>query len=261
LLELNKITILDQAAIDEIRNAVVAWYYCEEGAPAIHPKSPMAELIDDGYMDAIITFCKASIRNLEKVIGKHSFKNPLIGLPPFDRHSHGVPPIYFDGDQMKDVIEIDITLNHLNLIKNMTVCDWAKPNRPAFDPKRVFNDHRDATVSAYVALNGEGKRTDEHGEVKLSRKEKDRYKRLWLETAPALQVIVRQAEVEPGIYVESFFSGFRRIGSCDDYTNCRVPFKKLTGKKLSRKEYIEIVNTRAKANELRKPAGKVGKNA
>lgn len=256
MFELNKITILDQTAIDEIRNAVVAWYYCEEGAAAIHPKSPMTELLDDGYMDAIITFYKASIGQLEKVIGKHSFKNPLVGLPPYDRYSHGIPPIYFDGDQVREEIEIDITLDHLKLIMKMSACDWAKPERPAFDPKRVFNDHRDAIVGAYVALTGDEERADEDGDFNLSREETEHYKRLWLETAPALQVIVRHAPVEPGIYMDSFFSGFKRIGGCDDYDACRELFEK-RGLQISRKEYIELVNTAADRKARRRDEVKV----
>lgn len=249
MLELNKIIILDQTAIDEIRNAVIAWYYCEEGAPAVHPMSPMNELKDDGYMDALITFFRAST----ELLGKHTFKNPLIGLPPYDRHSHGIPPIYFDGDRLKEDIEIDITWDHLKLLMHMGACDWTPPERPAFDPKRVFNGHRDAVVGAYVALNDED-RADEGGDFKLSDEEIARYKKLYLETAPALQVIVRNAVVEPGIYLDSFFSGFKRLGGCEDYDECRKLYEELadrTGKRFSRKKYIEIVN-RSAEREKRK---------
>jgi hypothetical protein len=256
MFEFNKITILDQSAIDEIRKANIAWYYCEDGAPAIHPKSPMTELLEDGYMDALITFYKASIDKIENLVGRHSFKNPLLGLPPYDRYSHGIPPIYLDGDDVKEDIEVDVTLDHLKLIMHMRACDWTKPARPSFDPKRVFNDHRSAVVGAYVALTGEEARADEDGDFRLSSEETDRFKRLWLETAPVLQVIVRHAEVKAGIYLSSFFGGFKRLGDCDDYSHCREPYQKLVGKPLSRREYLAILRARSDAEDRKKPKTK-----
>ncbi|MCZ7861532.1 hypothetical protein O9X98_08980 [Agrobacterium salinitolerans] len=236
---LYNIIILDQAAIDQIRQAVVCWYHCEEGAPAIHPSSPMSEFKEDSYIDTLVAFIKASGIDT----GPRRFRNPLIGMGPYDRRSHGIPPIYFDGDKLREEIEVDITPDHLKLLAHMTACDWQPSDRPSFDPKRVFNDHRDAAIGAYAALTGDDEGDEEDGIV-LSEEDERRYARLHQEMAAVLQVHVREADVEPGIYMNSLFGGFRKVGDADGYTKLRDLFVKRDWF-LSRKEYASIIRTRA----------------
>lgn len=248
--ELHKFVVLDETAIEEIRKAVIAWYYCEEGAPAIHPSSPMAELLEDGYMDTLLTFIRAS--GIDR--GPRKFRNPLLGLPPYDRRSHGIPPFYFDGEKLKDEIEIDITVDHLKLILAMRDCDWTKPDRPAFDPKRVFNDHRDAAEGAREVLAPKKRdeetpdeevdwdaEVEEEDEDDLTPEDREKYTRLWRETAAVLQVIVREAEVEPGVYVTSLFGGFKKLADTSDFALCRKLHERMGEGKLSRKTYVEMV--------------------
>lgn len=234
-MRLNTVTVLDQAAIDEIRKAVVCWFHCEAGAPAIHPASPMSELGED-YAEHLEAFIYAS--DLPKE-GKYSFPNPLIGLQPYTRHDHGIPSFYFDGgDKLKEVIEIEITKEHYILIGHLSLDDRTTPDRPRFEPKRVYNGHRDAARGAYEAINGE----PEDGRIELTDAEWKRYERLHDETAAVLQVILRESVVEPGIYNDNLFFGFKKIAAIDDY-EAGKELCRSKGLPYSRKHYLEMATS------------------
>ncbi len=232
MLQLNKIIVLDQVAIDEIRSATVCWYHCEAGAPAIHPKSPMAELGDD-YLDALEVFVLASSY---ESFGPKRFANPLLGLGPYSRYDPGIPENYFDGDDLKAEIEFDFTFEHLKLLAHLTIDDYGEPPRkPRFDPKRVFSDHRDAALGAYCVIHGK----DDVG-GRLSRAQRDKFQRLHFETAPALQILLREAAVEPGVYVKSLFTGLEKAMDITDYENCKK-FSQEQGWPFSRAKYIKLI--------------------
>lgn len=233
MFQLNKIVVLDQAAIDEIRAATVCWYNCEEGAPAIHPKSPMAELGND-YADALEVFILASSFG---EFGVRKFENPLLGAAPYTRYHHGIPESYFDGNEVKKEIEIDFTFEHLKLLAHLSIDEHGEPPRkPRFEPKRVYTDHRDAAVGAYCVINGQDDVDDED----LPRGERAKYHRLHLETAPALQILLREATVEPGVYVKNMFSGLKKAMEIADYEKCKDFCQKI-GRPFSRAEYIKII--------------------
>lgn len=229
-MKLNTFTILDQPAIDEIRRATVAWYDCEAGAPAIHPRSPMIELLEDGYADHLDAFMRAC--SIET--GRRSFPNPMIGMPPYSRYDHGIPPGYFVGDRLKETIEIDVTERHLVLLANLSIDLESQPERPRFNPKRVFNDYRDPVMGAYVAINGR----PENSGFSLSEEQHAEYAALYEETAAALQVLLREATVEPGIYLSNLVTGFRKVRGSRDYDRFRELSAEF-GQRASRAEYLD----------------------
>lgn len=203
----------------------------------------MTEFTEESYIDTLITFIRAS----QQITGVRRFCNPLLGLGPYDRHSHGIPPLYFDGDRLREEIEVDITLDHMKLLASMRACHWLPKERPAFDPKRVFNDHRDAVVGAYVAINGDTEIHDD-GEIDLSKADERKYRRLYEETVAVLQVLVREAEVTPGIYLDSFFGGFKRLGDAEPYSRIKAIFTKRQ-ETFPRAEYIEAITARSASRE------------
>lgn len=233
MFQLNKIVVLDQAAIDEIRSATVCWFKCEEGAPAIHQNSPMSELGDD-YADALEVFILAS--NFDD-FGVRKFENPLIGATPYSRYHHGIPECYFDGDEVKKEIEIDFTFEHLKLLANLSIDEHGEPPRkPRFEPKRVYNDHRNAAAGAYCVINEQDYVEYEN----ISDEDWNKYRRLHLETAPALQILLREANVEPGVYVNNLFSGLKKAMEITDYEKCKAFYQK-TGRPFSRSTYIGLI--------------------
>ncbi len=135
----------------------------------------------------------------------------------------------------------------------MRECDWVSPERPAFDPKRVFNDHRDAALGAYVAINGEPE-NDDDGYPHISKADQDKYKRMYHDMAAVLQIVVREANVMPGIYGSSFFGDFKRLGNADDYTSTRELVEEITGKPYSRKRYLEASRRSAERDRSKEQA-------
>ncbi len=191
MLQLHSVSILDQAAIDELRSAIVCWYHCESGAPAIHPSSPMSELGGD-YAKHLQTFL--DVCSFE-AFGKRSFTNPLLGLGPYNKWDHGYPETYFTEDQKaKQIIEFELTPDHLTLAKALSQDDRTTPDRPRFEPKRVFNGYTDAPEGAYALLTGA-----EDG-YSLPKHKYKHYEKLHYEMAATIQILLREAIVEPGVY-------------------------------------------------------------
>lgn len=236
MFSLQQFFILDQGAIDEIRKAKICWWRMEEGAPAVHPASLMEDIEQGDYGNLLFAFIQAS--TLEP--GVRKFTNPLIGLKPYDRHSHGIPELYFDGDQMKDEIEINVTVAHLTLLKAMSLEHDHPKHLPRFEAKRVYNDFRSAAKGAYMILNDVADDEDEEVTDKLNWDELQPYHQLHLETAAALQVLVQEAVVEPGFYQESFFHGFERVRDLKDFDFYKSVMKKL-GRPATRQGYVDEI--------------------
>jgi len=236
MFSLQQFFILDQGAIDEIREAKICWWRMEEGAPAVHPASPMNDIAQEDYGNLLFAFVQASTLKP----GVRKFMNPLIGLGPYDRHSHGVPELYFDGDQLKSEIEIDVTEAHLKLLKAMSLEHDHPKHLPRFEAKRVYNDFRCAATGAYMILNDIADDEDEEVADKLDWEELKPYRQLHLETAAALQVLVHEAIVEPGFYQESLFHGFERVRGLEDFDFYKSMMKEL-GKPATRQGYIDEI--------------------
>lgn len=233
---LQQFFILDQSAIDEIRKATICWWQMEEGAPAIHPASPMIDIDQADYGKLLYAFIQAS--NLK--LGVRRFENPLIGLAPYNRHSHGVPSMYFDGDEMKKEIEIDVTEAHLKLLRAMSLEHEHPKHLPRFEPKRVYNGFLDAAVGAYMVINDVNSDEDEEIAEGLQLEELKPYEKLHLETTAALQVLVREAAVEPGFYQDRLLHGFEYLRDLSDYDIYKSRMQK-TGLPASRQGYIDAV--------------------
>lgn len=236
MFSLQQFFILDQGAIDEIRKAKICWWRMEEGAPAIHPASLMEDIEQENYGNLLFAFIQAS--TLEP--GVRKFTNPLIGLGPYDRYSHGIPELYFDGDQMRDEIEINVTEAHLKLLKAMSLENGHPKHLPRFEAKRVYNGFRCAATGAYMILNDVTDDEDEEVAENLTWEDLKPYRQLHLETAAALQILVQEATVEPGFYQERFLHGFERTRGLEDFDFYKSMMKEL-GRPATRQGYIDEI--------------------
>lgn len=224
--------VLDQGAIDELRKAIVCWYHCESGAPAIHPSSPMKEVSAEEYAGLLSVFIQAGTMKP----GHYRFANPLIGVGPYDRYSHGIPKLYFAGNQLKDEIEIDITEDHLKLLTMLSPDYRYSAGYPRFEPKRVYNGDTNAAMGAYAALRGEFEGNDEDEYPP----DLGKYWGLHYEMAAVLQVFVREADVIPGVYSCHLLNGFSKLMNIGGFEAFRS-LKTDMNTDGSRRQFIEFL--------------------
>lgn len=201
--------LMTKGLIDSLRNAAVVWYHCEEGAPAIHPATPVR--VYSGYetspMDSLMAFIMCGA--LEP--GSYRYPNPLVGLGPFTRHDHGIPANYFEArsEGMKSEIEIEVTANHLKLLKSFSFDDRAPPERPGIDPKRPYQAPGKPTSSIADLLFGDDD-VSENDDFEITDE-------MHQEMASVLQVFLREAKVEQGIYSGTpAFNNWRCVKPCGD---------------------------------------------
>jgi hypothetical protein len=203
--------LMTKRLVDSLRNAAVAWYHCEAGAPAIHPATPIT--VYAGYetspQDSLMAFVQCGVMDP----GVYRYANPLLGLGPFTRHDHGIPSNYFEGksERLRDEIEIDITANHLKLLKCFSFDDCAPPERPGFDPKRPYQAPGKQTSSiADLLFAGEDEDLADEEDFDITEE-------MHHEMASVLQVFLREAKIEPGVYSGiPVFNNWRCIKPCGD---------------------------------------------
>jgi hypothetical protein len=84
--------------------------------------------------------------------------------------------------------------------------------------------------------------SDEDEEIgeSLQPEELKPYEKLHLETAAALQVLVREASVEPGFYQNRLLHGFEYVRDLSDYDFYKSRMQKL-GRPATRQGYINAV--------------------
>lgn len=201
--------LMTTGLIESLRNAAVVWNRCEEGAPAIHPATPI--VVYSGYETSAMDSLMAFIMCGRMDPGLYRYPNPLVGLGPFNRYDPGIPANYFEagGERLKAEIEIEVTANHLKLLKCFSFDDRAPPERPGIDPKRPYQTPGKPTSSiAELLFSDDDVSEDENFEVT---------EEMHREMASVLQVFLREATIEQGVYSGTpVFNNWRCVRPCGD---------------------------------------------
>ena len=203
-----------------IRRMVVAWNASESGAPIIHPHAPYGSTDRDGDIenvtgddegfdeehralgDALAVF----LQNAALKPGRYQYHNPLAKLAPCE-----VFDLFRDeaSGQTPEHITFDVTAEHRALLPKLRL-EWdAERDVPAVDPQRPYGDMTWYTVEMATHL-GTPPETDADGRAIMSDEEETRLERLHREMQPAMQILLRSADLAPG--------DFRSAGAAGTWT-------------------------------------------
>jgi hypothetical protein len=221
----SKVVDFDPFVMERLRGAAVAWHYMESGAPAIHPATPLvdpklhaimektrqpyaARRID---MDRPTDILACFLALAEIGCGPRTFDNPLIGLGPYSRYDSGIPENYFETDSphsaLRATIRIDLTEEHVLLLRNMSEDDRAPEVAPAFDGKRPWWSFTHVPSGVRAVLTGD----DDNGAAEIPDEDLERYRGLHRDMAAALQVFLCEAQIPYGTYARGPLGAWKKV--------------------------------------------------
>lgn len=196
-----------------IRRMVVAWNGTEPGAPIIHPDAPygsadrdgdIADVTgdDEGAEDehrALTDGLEVFVQNARLKPGTYQYHNPLAKLD-----GETVSDVFRDAatGETPEQITFAVTQEHLTLVPHLNAGWDAAHGVPGVDPIRPYGGAGPYAVDMAIHL-GALPAADADGGAALTRPQEDRLARLHREMQPALQIVLRYADLGPGTFRQS----------------------------------------------------------
>ena len=114
----------------------------------------------------------------------------------------------------EDIITLSLTENHLLLLKGMRV-EWEElcgSNVPSINPKRPYGDMTYFEIDM-VRLLGMSYERDDEGRPRFSNDQTELLNLLHSETQIALQIFLRNFEMEPGLFQRDYYGPWDRVSA------------------------------------------------